>query len=116
MIAPHPGPHGQLDAAVESLRLQVDRDTVLQARAALLGEALRLRDAIKLHGTGVTVGLCGQDPVSIDAARAFSERIGGLVDHCARYTTDLEAAGALLGDIASSYGYTDGEITASFTA
>jgi hypothetical protein len=34
MIEPHPGPHhGQLDAAVESLRLQVDRDTVLQARA-----------------------------------------------------------------------------------
>jgi hypothetical protein len=115
MIAPRPGPHhGQLDAAIESLTLQVDRDTVLQARAALLGEALRLRDAIKFHGAGITVGLCGRDPVSADAAHAFSERIEGLVDHCARYTNGLESAGALLGDIARSYGYTDAEIAASF--
>jgi hypothetical protein len=115
MIAPHPGLyHGQLDAAVESLKLQVDRDTVLQARAALLSEALRLRDSIKLHGAGVTVGRCGNDPVSADASGAFSQRIERLIDHCTRYIADLEMAGAQLGDIARSYGYTEGEIETSF--
>jgi hypothetical protein len=39
MTAPAPGPQSaSLATAVESLALQVDRDTVLQARAALLGE------------------------------------------------------------------------------
>jgi hypothetical protein len=99
---------------VESLKLQVDRDTVLQARAAVLGEVLRLRDAIKFHGAGVYVGECGGDPVSGDAARAFGERIDALLGHCSRYVQDLESAGTALADVAQRYGYTEDEIAASF--
>jgi hypothetical protein len=43
MTAPEVGAHRtQLDAAVRALALQVNRDTVLKARAALLAEAERL--------------------------------------------------------------------------
>jgi hypothetical protein len=116
MIAPHPGPHGQLDAAVESLRLQVDRDTVLQARAALLGEALRLKDALKSAGIDQGVGLCGGDPVSADAADAFNRRIAALITSCHCYTEDLETAAEALGEMASRYGFTDADIAASFSS
>jgi hypothetical protein len=116
MIAPRPGPHhGQLDAAVESLTLQVDRDTVLQARAALLGEALRLRQAIRLHSPTEGVGLCGRDPVSHDASSAFTERIQSMVSSCIQYTDDLETAGESLAMIARSYGFTEDEVRASFS-
>ncbi|GAA1309758.1 WXG100 family type VII secretion target [Pseudonocardia xinjiangensis] len=117
MIAPRPGPHhGQLDAAVESLTLQVDRDTVLQARAALLGEALRLKDVLRMGTIDVAVGHCGGDPVSGDAAPAFNERITALVAQCHQYTEQLEAAGQKLGEIARSYGFTEDEITRSFSS
>jgi hypothetical protein len=117
MTAPPPGlGPDHVSAAVESLALQVDRDTVLQARAVVLAEAQRLRDAIKLHGAGLRVGQCGGDPVSGDAAKAFSERIDALLGHCSRYIRDLESAGAALADAAASYGYTEGDIAASFVA
>jgi hypothetical protein len=115
MTAPPPSPHReQFAAAVESLKLQVDRDTVLQARASLLGEAFRLHDAIKFHAAGITVGMCGGDPVSADAAPAFSERIGPLLDHCVQYAIDLQTAGEVLGAVARRYGLTEDEIAASF--
>jgi hypothetical protein len=100
---------------VESLKLQVDRDTVLQARAAVLGEVLRLRDAIRLQSPAEGVGLCGGDPVSDDAAAGFNERIRAMLDHCRRYAEDLEAAGHSLADVARRYGFTEAEITSSFT-
>jgi hypothetical protein len=116
MIAPRPGPHhGQLDAAVESLTLQVDRDTVLQARAALLGEALRLKDALRLGSVRQDVGLCGGDPVSADAAAAFNERIASLFAYCRSYVDDLERAGDVLGETARRYGFSETEIAASFS-
>ena len=48
MTAPEVGAHRtQLDAAVRALALQVDRDTVLKARAALLAEADRLDSELR---------------------------------------------------------------------
>lgn len=103
-----------LDGAVEALMLQVDRDTVLRARAALLGEAQRLRRALWNSREGMHIGLCGDDPVSPQARDGFNRRISGLLEHCGQYTADLEEAGHRLGDIAAGYGYTEDEIAASF--
>ena len=53
MTAPEVGAHRpQLDAAVGALALQVNRETVLAARAALLAEAERLDRRVWLSGTG----------------------------------------------------------------
>ena len=54
MTAPEVGAHRPLlDAAVSALALQVDRHTVLAARAALLAEAERL-DRELVDGTADT--------------------------------------------------------------
>ena len=116
MTAPEVGAHRPLlDAAVSALALQVDRHTVLAARAALLAEADRLdaqlRDRRYNFGG---VGLCGRDPVSPEAAQSFNERINALVQSCFQYNRDLRTSAAALDATARSYGYSDDEIAASF--
>lgn len=117
MTAPQPGPlRPQIDAAVAAVGLQVNRDTVLQARAALLAEADRLDRELQLAGDRRfhTDLVCGSDPVSPEAAAAFAERIAELQRQCTAYNSDLRAAARALDDTARSYGYTDDEIAASF--
>jgi hypothetical protein len=116
MTAPEVGAHRtHLDAAVRSLALQVNRDTVLKARAALLAEADHLdKDLQRSHREFGGVGRCGADPVSPEAALAFNERIHALVNQCFSYNRDLRASAYALDATARSYGYTDDEIAASF--
>ena len=116
MTAPEVGAHRtQLDAAVRHLALQVNRDTVLQARAALLAEAERLDSALRARrGAFSGVGLCGGDPVSPEAAQAFTERIDALVANCRSYNSDLRASATALDATARAYGFTDSEIAESF--
>ena len=116
MTAPEVGAHRpQLDAAVGALALQVNRETVLAARAALLAEAERLDSALRARrGAFSGVGRCGGDPVSPEAAQAFNERIDALVENCRAYNSDLRAAATALDATARSYGFTDSEIADSF--
>jgi hypothetical protein len=118
MTAPEVGAHRtQLDTAVRTLALQVNRDTVLQARAALLAEAERLDGALRArHGAFTGVGVCGGDPVSPEAAQAFNERINALVEGCRAYNSALRASATTLDATARAYGFTDSEIAASFRA
>src|SRR5689334_10387370 len=94
MTAPEGGAHRpQLDAAVGALALQVTRETVLQARAALLAEADRLdKNLQRAHRDFGGVGRCGGDPVSPEAADAFDERINALVEQCFTYNRDLRSS------------------------
>ena len=103
------------EAAVRALALQVNRDTVLKARAALLAEAQRLDDGLHdKHNTYQGIGLCGRDPVSPEAAAAFNERIEALVQGCFDYNRRLRDAAHTLDATARAYGYTDEEIAQSF--
>jgi hypothetical protein len=104
-----------LDAAVRALALQVNRETVLQARATLLAEADRLDIELgKRAHAYAGVGLCGADPVSPEAASAFNERINALVAGCLAYSRDLHAAAAALDVTARTYGFTEEEIAESY--
>jgi hypothetical protein len=115
MTAPEVGAHRtQLDTAVRALALQVNRDTVLKARAALLAEAERLDHLLVEQHRGHSVGLCGYDPVSPEAAQAFNERIDALAADCFAYNRDLRTAAGALDATARAYGYTDEQIAASF--
>jgi hypothetical protein len=106
---------GRLAAAVEALALRVNRETVLEARAALLAEADRLdKNLQRSHREYAGVGLCGRDPVSPEAATAFNERIEALIGHCFAYNRDLRTSAEALSATARAYGYTDDEIAASF--
>ena len=111
-----PGPfRPQLDAAVAALGMEVDRENVLKARAALLAEADRLDKLVTdEQGYGQGIGLCGGDPVSPEAAKAFNERIVALLEQCRRYNQDLREAAHALDATARRYGWTEDEIAASF--
>jgi hypothetical protein len=111
-----PGPfRPQLDAAVAAVGMEVDRENVLKARAALLAEADRLDKLINDERRNMQgVGLCGGDPVSPEAAAGFNERIETLLGQCHRYNQDLREAAYTLDATARSYGWTDDEIAASF--
>lgn len=114
-----PSPRGpfrdHLDAAVRELSLRVNRETVLQARNALLAEADRLDDAVlTAQRKGTRIGLCGGDPVSVDAMAAFNERIDALLDGCLAYNRDLRTAAHALDDTARAYGHSEDEIATSF--
>ncbi|MBV9921334.1 MAG: hypothetical protein JOY78_10850 [Pseudonocardia sp.] len=117
MTAPEVRAHRtQLDAAVRSLALQVNRETVLKARAALLAEADRLDNELHRRGNDFAkVGLCGGDPVSPEAAGAFNERIDALLAACRNYNAQLRVSAGALDATARSYGFTDDEIAASFS-
>ena len=99
---------------MRALALQVNRDTVLKARAALLAEADRLDLELDQRKHGSEVGLCGGDPVSPEAARAFNERINASSTSCRAYNRDLRAAANALDATARAYGYTDDQIAASY--
>lgn len=116
MTAPAPGPfRGHLDAAVAAVGFQVNPDTVLRARAALLAEADRLDQHVEdSMNEAMGIGLCGGDPVSADARTAFGERISVTFEQCRAYNRDLREAAGALDEIARGYGYTDDEISASF--
>lgn len=103
------------EEAVRALALQVNRDTVLKARAALLAESQRLDTELdRKYKAFQGVGLCGRDPVSPEAAAAFNERIDALVQSCFDYNRRLAAAARTLDATAREYGYTDEEIAQSF--
>jgi hypothetical protein len=112
MSAPGPVPTA---AAIDRLLMQVNRDTVLQAHSALLGEAWRLADSLGSSFDLILFGRCGGDPVSADAQVAFTERIGGLLDQCHRHVADLFAGADRLAAAARAYGHTEDAVAASFT-
>ncbi len=77
-------------------------------------EADRLEDVLRRHGEQAVVGLCGGDPVSRDAARAFNERIGAFLVQYRAHLEGLRAGGQALDATARAYGHTEAQITASY--
>jgi hypothetical protein len=101
-------------ASLDHVGLQVTPDNVLAVRRALLQEAERLQSELEKHGRDVTVRRCGEDPVSADAAAAFTPRLQAMVRQAMLVPAMLRAAGDRLGEAARAYGHTDAEIAASF--
>ena len=110
MTAPEVGAHRpQLDAAVGALALQVNRETVLAARAALLAEAERLdsRARAGMAQRSQELASAAAIPSRPRQRIAFNERINALVENCRAYNQDLRAAASALDATARAYGYTD---------
>lgn len=93
--------------------MSINRENVLKVGAVLLAEADRLDVAIG-DVVGVKAGRCGGDPVSEDAALAFTERAQLLVEAYRGYVADLRRQAGVLQESARSYGYADEEISAVF--
>jgi len=101
-------------SALNDVAMQVDPANVLQVAAVLLTEAYRLDTVLREEMDRAVVGLCGGDPVSLEAADAFNERIRELRNQCQAYNNELRAAGWALQDTARSYGISEEQIAASF--
>lgn len=95
---------------------RVDQDNVLQAHAAVLSAADKLRDVVRSHGRDMRLEAMGNDPVSVDAAAAFTHRLQKYVEFATTYTIELERVAAALRDAALTYGYTDDDIARGFPA
>ncbi|MFB9743913.1 hypothetical protein ACFFOU_22605 [Pseudonocardia sulfidoxydans] len=93
--------------------MSINRENVLKVGAVLLAEADRL-DAVIGDVVGVKAGRCGGDPVSGDAAEAFTERAHLLIEVYRGYVSDLRRHAASLKESARGYGYADEEIRAVF--
>lgn len=104
------------DVAAQVNAMSVTPANVLQIRNALQAESDRLGAKLKLHQPTLRVGEPGTDPVSGPAAAAFNAKIASLVDNCWAYVQALSDAAETLRATARAYGYTDGQITASFEA
>lgn len=119
-----------LQESVDGVLMQVDRDTVLRARAVLMREADELEDAMRTAtryppsrplpgrqgepGHGVWVGRCSEDPISGPAQISFNHKISAMLEPCWQYIADLRTGGDQLGEAAKQYGYTEAEVADSF--
>ncbi|MDN5918015.1 MAG: hypothetical protein L0I76_23460 [Pseudonocardia sp.] len=124
--------NAHLQSSIDHVLMQVDRDTVLKARAVLMQEADELEDAMTRAtggapptalpgrmgqpGHGVWVGRCSDDPISGPAQISFNRKIDAVLEPCRQYIRDLRISGEQLGAAARRYGYTEDEIRDSFRA
>jgi hypothetical protein len=95
--------------------LSVDAENVLYVRQAILDEyELLLGVLVGESGSLSTIGhKYGDDPVSIDAAVAFPERVDTLVANCKKQVLDLLKMADNLKSAAVAYGYTEEQIVAA---
>jgi hypothetical protein len=97
----------------------VSRDEVLAKRAALLAEAADFRQFLDSIWDDLRMEPMGGDLVSLDVARAVTDRIRDADDSyfnvCQQWVNNLRQAAEALAETARQYGYTDEEIAASFT-
>jgi hypothetical protein len=97
----------------------VNRDEVLTKHAALLAEAADFRQFLDSIWDDLRMEPMGGDPVSLDVARAVTDRIRDADDSyfnvCQQWVNNLRQTAEALAETARQYGYTEEEIAASFT-
>lgn len=93
---------------------RVNQDNVLQAHAAALHAADRVRGVLESNGRDMRLEAMGTDPVSIEAAAAFTSRLQKYVMFGWNYVNELERLAGSLREAALTYGYTDDEVARGF--
>lgn len=114
-LAGSPGPTDpSLVASLNHLGMQVTPENVLHIRAALLTEAERLGDLLRLHGWELRVRAPAPDPVSAAAEMTLNPKIDLLTTQFQAYVDTLKTAGGVLAATARTYGYTEQQVKDSF--
>lgn len=93
---------------------RVDPDNVLQAHAAVQAAADKVQAGVRQYRPDLRLDEMGADPVSVDAAVAFTHRLQGYADYAEGYSFELQHAADALRDVALTYGYTDEDIARGF--
>ena len=115
---PHvaPGADPAFQQALDKLLLQVDTDNVLAVGHAFQKYADDLRSELVRTRKDAQLGLCGMDPVSLDAVKpsSFGGKIDQLLDVHWKHWEELAAVVDRLRETALSYGHTEAEISHTF--
>lgn len=93
---------------------RVDQGNVLQAHAAVQAAADKIREVVQRRGRDMQLGVMGGDPVSAEAAVAFTERLQRYVTFSIQYADELERLASALRRAALEYGYADEDIARGF--
>lgn len=102
---------------MNGVALQVTPENVLRARDALLAEAESFHDFLTttFMDRRDLVGLCGGDPISEQAQKAFSQRIHqNAVAPARQYVQELMKGAEQLAEVARGFGFTEQQIADSF--
>ena len=93
--------------------MRVTPETVLGIYEVIMEEVNRLRMAIRnFQREHRSMPLLGGDPVSVPAAKGFTEVTDLLIQQCQAHVGGLEAVGNQLAVAAREYGRTEEQITA----
>lgn len=103
-----------LAASLDHLGMQVNPENVLQIRTALLAEAERLADMLRVHSWELRVRAPAPDPVSEAAEATLNPKIDRLAAQFQAYVDALKNAGGVLEATARTYGYTEQQVKDSF--
>lgn len=98
----------------EASSFRVDQGNVLQAHAAVQAAADKVRAGVHQYRPRLRLGEMGKDPVSLDAAAAFTHRLQLYADFARDYAEELQRAAAALRETALAYGWTDDDIARGF--
>ena len=106
--------------AAAGIHLKVDQVNVMQAARLVMAESERFRSLVESRRRGLRVYPVGGDPVSKEAAEVLNEKFwespGSYLERCIDYADMLEKLAAQLAEAARTYGHTENEIEAMFSA
>lgn len=93
---------------------RVGPENVLQARAAVQTAADGIRNSVNANRDDMRLEAMGGDPVSIEAAVAFTDRLQEYVAFADDYVRELQRLADALREAALTYGYTDEDVARGF--
>ena len=93
---------------------RVNPETVLQTCAAVQAAADKVKASSELHRPNLRIDAFGNDPVSIDAAAAFTHRLQSYADYADAYARELQKAADAIKLAAMSYGCTEEDVERGF--
>ncbi|MEQ3553259.1 hypothetical protein WIS52_22545 [Pseudonocardia nematodicida] len=100
--------------AIDDLVSQVDVESVLKVASLLRRQAEAIENELLTRGWDLQVGLCGKDPISEDARRAFQTKIDRIVATHWAHCVELHAAVDALRRNAEQYAFDDSQLEAAF--
>ena len=92
---------------------QVNSANVLAVRNELRFQAEQMQRALHRASWDCRVEPCGQDPVSLDAAKTFDAKIQRIIEAHTAHLNEITEAADRLYEAARQYGYTEESIRAS---
>ncbi|MEV1293932.1 PE domain-containing protein [Pseudonocardia sp. NPDC049635] len=100
----------------DGLLLQVDTTNVLQIRDVLVAQIDSMKRALTRAERQLSLGPCGDDPISLRAAERFAVKIKEIQAAHWAHVAELQDAADRLAEAARHYGFTEDQLGGSFAS